>query len=178
MSTCNAAYLKNAFDSVGGFDEKFPSAHNEDRDLVWRVEELGPVVFAPEALIIHPPRRESFGKIARRVRVFETDFLLYAKSPAKYRKYISASPWRTIYFNVGVVQQLNDLKSNFRYLIKSFRPFHLLVGLGIILARWFYLGWFFPKYWKAHRVYRPDSRPAGNKNLCVAGVSKDAAARH
>ena len=160
MPSCNAAYLKSVFDRVGGFDESFRSAHNEDADLAWRVEEYGRVVYSPEVHIIHPPRCDGFFKIARRVRLFECDFLLFHKQRVKYKKYISPSPWWTIYWRIFVVQQLRDLKANCRYLVKSFRPLHFSLGLSLVIAQWFYLVRYFPAYLSAQRFYssRPNSR--------------------
>ena len=86
MPTCNAAYLKDAFDVAGGFDEAFPFAHNEDADLAWRVAEVGKTVFAPEVHVMHPPRSDRFSKRARWVRFLESEFLLYYKNQEKYRK--------------------------------------------------------------------------------------------
>lgn len=160
MPTCNAAYLKSVFNRVGGFDESFKFAHNEDADLVWRVEEYGKVVYSPEVHIIHPPRSDGFFKIVRKVRLFEWDFLLFNKQRDKYKKHIGPSPWWTIYWKIFVVQQLREMKSNCRYLVKSFKPLHFFVGLLRIFAQWFYLVRFFPAYLNAQRIYSswPNSR--------------------
>jgi GT2 family glycosyltransferase len=155
MPTCNAAYLKGAFDRAGGFDESFKFAHDEDADLAWRVEELGKMVFAPEVHIIHPPRRDKFMKRARWVRGLESEFLLYYKNPEKYRKYVkSPSPWWTIYWRVFVVGQLRSAKSCCKYFIKPFRPADFFIGLALTAARGFCLLQFFPAYWKARSSYR------------------------
>jgi len=154
MPTCNAAYRKHAFDRVGGFDEAFPFAHNEDADLVWRVEEVGKTVFAPEVHVIHPPRRDRFSKRARWVRFLESEFLLFYKNPHKYRKYISASPWWTIYWKVFVVGQLRLAKSFCRYLLNPFRPDYFIVGIALVVVRWFNLIRFLPEFWKAQSLYR------------------------
>ena len=154
VPTCNAAYLRKAFVDAGGFDESFRFAHDEDADLAWRVEELGAIVFAPEVHVIHPPRRDGFWKRARWLRGLESDFLLYYKNPAKYRKYISPSPWWTIYWKIFFVGQFWMTRSCFRYLAKPFKPEQFLIGLGLVLARWYNLIRFLPHYWKAQRFYR------------------------
>ena len=60
--TSNLAIRRDAFDSIGGFDERFTVPHMEDADLrerafaanvSWR--------FAPQAVVDHPPRRERWG---------------------------------------------------------------------------------------------------------------------
>lgn len=154
MPTCNAGYRKDVFDRVGGFDESFPFAHNEDADLAWRVEEIGKTVFAPEVHVMHPPRRDRFSKRARWVRFLESEFLLYYKNENKYRKYVNPSPWWTIYWNVFVVGQLQWLKSCCRYLLKPFRPHYFVVGVALIVVLWFNLIRFFPAYWRAQSLYR------------------------
>ena len=160
IPTCNAAYLKSIYDKVGGFDESFKHAHNEDADLAWRVEEYGRVVYSPDVHIIHPPRSDSFFRMARKVRIFEYDFLLFNKQPDKYKKYISPSPWWTIYWKIFVVQQMRYLKSNCRYLVKSFKPLQFSIGLALIGARWFYLVRFLPTYFNARALYRPKLLPS------------------
>jgi GT2 family glycosyltransferase len=154
IPTCNAAYRKDAFDVAGGFDESFPFAHNEDADLAWRVEEVGKTVFASEVHVIHPPRRDRFSKRARWVRFLESEFLLYYKNRTKYRKYISPSPWWTIYWNVFVMGQLRLSKSCCKYLVKPFKPFHFIIGIALVLVRWFNLLRFLPAYWRAQSFYR------------------------
>lgn len=154
VPTCNAAYFKKIFDAAGGFDESFRFAHDEDADLAWRAEELGKIVFAPEVHIVHPPRRDGFWKRARWLRGLESDFLLFYKNKDKYRKYISPSPWWTIYWKVCVIGQIGLAKSNCKYLIKPFRPHYFFVGMGLLLARWFNLVRYFPAYLKAQSFYR------------------------
>jgi GT2 family glycosyltransferase len=154
MPTCNAAYLKSAFDTVGGFDETFTFAHDEDADLAWRVEDLGKLVFVPEVHIIHPPRQDKFMKRAHWVRGLESEFLLFCKNPDKYRKYVGRSPWWTIYWRVFVVGQLQLLMSCGKYLLKPFRPYYFLVGTALVVVRWFDLIRFLPGYWRAQSFYR------------------------
>jgi len=154
LPTCNAGYRKDVFDKVGGFDESFRFPHDEDADLAWRVEELGKIVFAPDAQIIHPPRRDGFWRRARWLRGLESEFLLFYKNKDKYRKYVSPSPWWTIYWKVCVIGQIHLAKSSCRYLLRPFRPDYFIVGIGLLLARWFNLIRFFPDYLKAQSFYR------------------------
>jgi len=60
--TSNLMIRRDAFDSIGGFDERYTVPHMEDADLrerafaakiSWR--------FAPPAIVDHPPRRERWG---------------------------------------------------------------------------------------------------------------------
>jgi GT2 family glycosyltransferase len=154
VPTCNAAYLKSVFDAAGGFDEHFPFPHDEDTDLAWRVEDLGAIVFASAVHVLHPPRRDTFWKRARWVRMWQSDFLLYQKNPVKYKRYIGPSPWWTIYWTVFVMHQLRFARSCFRFVIISFQPQCFLQGLTLLVARWFGLIWYFPEYFRAQKTCR------------------------
>lgn len=154
LPTCNAAYRKDVFDRVGGFDVGFRFPHNEDADLAWRVEEMGRIVFAAAVHVIHPPRRDRFWKRARWVRYLESDFYLYYKNSYKYRNYISPSPWWTIYWKFCFLDQIELAKLSLKCLLGPFRPGQFLAGIGLILARWFNLIRFLPNYWNAQSLYR------------------------
>lgn len=164
LPTCNVAYAKSAFEAVGGFDESFTFAHNEDADLAWRVEELGKIVFAPTAHIMHPPRRDLFWKRACWVRFLQSEFRLYYKDQDKYQKYRSLSPWWNIYWNVFVVGQVQMIKSNCKYLIYPFKPQYFIVGIGLVAARWINLIRFYPAYYNAYRFYCKRTPANGHRN--------------
>ena len=56
--SCNFAIKKSLFDSLGGFDEKFPFAAMEDVDLKKRIDDLGEkIIYVPNAVVVHPWRR-------------------------------------------------------------------------------------------------------------------------
>jgi GT2 family glycosyltransferase len=60
--TSNLAMRRDAFDSIGGFDERFIVPHMEDADLRERAFAANvPWRFAPNAIVDHPPRRERWG---------------------------------------------------------------------------------------------------------------------
>jgi glycosyltransferase involved in cell wall biosynthesis len=52
--TCNIAYRRDALRSLGGFDPFL--IRGEDVAFGMRVLERGPIVFAPDAIVCHPPR--------------------------------------------------------------------------------------------------------------------------
>jgi glycosyltransferase involved in cell wall biosynthesis len=155
LPTCNAGYLRAAFDEVGGFDESYKFQFNEDADLAWRLAEVGTIVFAENVLIRHPPRLESFWKRARWIKLYEADFRLYYKNKAKYRAYISRSPWINIYWSVFVFGQLKLLKSYFRYLFNyPSKPTYFLIGIALTFVRTYYLIRFFPDYYRTYSINR------------------------
>jgi len=150
LPTCNAAFRKSAFETVGGFDCSFPFAHNEDADLAWRIKQLGEISFEKDVHVIHPPRQDSFKKLAGRMKMLQSEFLLYYKEPELYKKYRSCSPWKTIYWDVFFVHQLRHFKSDLKYL---FKPKYLFIGLALHFTWWFNLIRLFPQYQSASRLY-------------------------
>jgi len=152
--TCNVAYRRDAFEEIGGFEERFPFAHNEDADLAWRIEALGPFCYAPEALVIHPPRPESFKKMVLWVRYFESEFLLFARNPVAYRKYRSRSPWVTIYWKIFVDSNFQRSKAAIKDTLFRRRPDYSLIQLALILARSCFLIGLFPRFLRASRASR------------------------
>lgn len=66
--TCNALYRRDALALVGGFDERFPFAAFEDCDLAARLRGHGRIEWAPDAVVIHPPRRASWRAALQRLR--------------------------------------------------------------------------------------------------------------
>ena len=54
IDTYSAAFRKNVFMDMGGFDEHFPVANNEDTDLSYRLAAAGhKLVFNPKAFVYH-----------------------------------------------------------------------------------------------------------------------------
>ncbi len=161
--TCNVACRSDIFRQLGGFDERFRFPHNEDVDLAWRFESVGVMDFAAGAVIVHPPCRVSFFRKAARVRYLESEFLLFYKHPARYREHRSSSPWRTIYWQVCVVFQLQGLRSSLRFLLVEFHPHYFCLAVGLVIARWWNLIRLFPQFHRAAVKYRA---------LCRGGQSE------
>jgi len=66
--TCNLACRRDALLEVGGFDERFPYAAFEDCDLAAKLRARGEMVWAPEAVVVHPPRALTWRGTIRRLR--------------------------------------------------------------------------------------------------------------
>jgi GT2 family glycosyltransferase len=178
MRTCNAACRRDAFTQLGGFEERFPFPHNEDADFAWRLESLGRVSYVPDALIIHPPRPESFIAKARWVRYFESEFLLFARNPDAYRRHRSPSPWITIYWKIFVVSHFFYARSAVKYLFFKLRPRYAAIMIALIFARGWNLIRFFPRFLRASRTATAVGRPkgeAGGKNGLLCGAPGDLA---
>ena len=151
LPTCNAAFQRWAFQAIGGFDTSFPYAHNEDADLAWRIKLLGQVSFEPSVHIIHPPREESFKKLARRMRILESEFLLFHKNPTLYKANRNQSPWATIYREVFMKHLTRHLKSYFKFIT---RPKLLIQGIALNVVWWISLILLFPTFRNADRKYQ------------------------
>lgn len=82
---CNLAFRKDALERAGGFDENY-RFFREDTDIGFRVQEIGEVVFWPEAEVFHPPRRVSKAAVLRELVQVRGDVRLWKKFPEKYRK--------------------------------------------------------------------------------------------
>ena len=148
VPTCNAAYLKSALMFIDGFDESFPSPHNEDADVSWRIQQIGKVVFCSEMLVYHPPRKDTFRKVSRRMKIMESEFTLYQKSPALYKKYRDRNPLSHIYGKVF----FQHLGYHFLAKIKLWkRPILMLQGMALSMIWWLDLLVKFPSYLKMSR---------------------------
>lgn len=79
--TCNIAYRRSTLEQLGGFDEGFPFPAAEDRDLGYRGARLGPVVYEPAMVVVHPPRPIRVTDTVRRARFLQSEWRLHAKHP-------------------------------------------------------------------------------------------------
>ncbi|GMU77418.1 MAG: hypothetical protein AMXMBFR46_02190 [Acidimicrobiia bacterium] len=77
----NLAFRREAYDALGGFDERFRGWMPEDVDLAARARRLGSIAFAPAMVVRHPPRRVTFGELVARGQVVEGTWLLFRKNP-------------------------------------------------------------------------------------------------
>ena len=69
--TCNCAYRRDILLKVGGFDETFPFAAYEDVELAAKVQELGKIIWQPEAVVIHPERELTLQGVLRKLEHWE-----------------------------------------------------------------------------------------------------------
>lgn len=100
--TANCFVLKRALEQVNGFDERFRRAWREDADLYFSlIEQVGRVVHAPDAIVVHPVRSARWGECLRQHANLVFDALLYKKHPGLYRRRIRARPPWGYYLAVG-----------------------------------------------------------------------------
>ncbi len=102
--TANCFCKCDALAALGGFDERFTMAWREDSDLFLTLLEQGHrVVFAPEAIVVHPVRPARWGVSLQQQRRNFFNPLLYKKHPRLYRHWIQASPRRRYYSIVAAL---------------------------------------------------------------------------
>ena len=58
--SANIMVERQLFQSMGGFDEQFLIAAQEDQDLQWRIQQQHSIVFVPAAQMVHPVRWQKF----------------------------------------------------------------------------------------------------------------------
>ncbi len=69
--TCNCAYRRQSLVAVGGFDETFPYPACEDTELAARIGALGPIIWQPAAVVIHPQRPLTLRTVLNKLRHWE-----------------------------------------------------------------------------------------------------------
>jgi glycosyltransferase involved in cell wall biosynthesis len=85
--SANCFYKRCVLEELGGFDERFTIACQEDKDLFFSlVEKSKPLATAPEAIVFHPPSPAPWGISLGQQRKNMFEALLYKKHPALYRK--------------------------------------------------------------------------------------------
>ena len=66
--SCNMMVNRQTFEEMGGFDEGFPHASDEDTDFRERVKRADQaMLWVPDALIYHPPVRRTWGRHSARL---------------------------------------------------------------------------------------------------------------
>lgn len=151
IPTCNAAYLRELLNEIGGFDETFPYPHNEDADIGWQMQEKGEVKFCANMRVYHPPRVDKFKKVAKRMDILESEFTLYQKNPNLYQKYRDTNPLKHIYYQVFVKTMWYYTYSRIKYWQK---PKLMFQGLALTAYWYFDLIRKYPRYRSIYRTIR------------------------
>jgi GT2 family glycosyltransferase len=90
--TCNCAYRREVLLKVGGFDESFPFPAYEDTELAARVQQFGPIVWQPDAVVVHPERALTTRGVIKKlhhweyvlIMGFRYGYLAWRQYPVKY----------------------------------------------------------------------------------------------
>lgn len=102
--SCNIAVRADRFRALGGFDEGFAVAHMEDQDLRERLTASGVrILWVPEAVVDHPPRRQPSGRALGLLRAAEVRYLVKYHAPRPLR-------WRLLRgiasLRIGIIRSL------------------------------------------------------------------------
>ena len=84
-ATADMAYRREALDSVGGFDERFPRAYREDADLALRVRAAGWRLASGRRTVAHPARSADRWVSVRRQAGNADDALMRAVHGRRWR---------------------------------------------------------------------------------------------
>jgi GT2 family glycosyltransferase len=85
--SANIMIEKRLFDAIGGFDEQFKIAAQEDQDLQIQVLKQTGIVFIKEALVVHPVRVPGFNKALSQVKIRTMNYLYYATKNRQWLGY-------------------------------------------------------------------------------------------
>ncbi|MBS1791227.1 MAG: glycosyltransferase [Acidobacteria bacterium] len=69
--TCNCAYRREALVQAGGFDETFPYPAYEDTDLASQLQQFGPILWQPDAVVYHPQRPLTLRAVLKKLTHWE-----------------------------------------------------------------------------------------------------------
>lgn len=82
LSTCNAGYKKNILKQVAGFNEDFPSASGEDRDLNIRIHRAGGRLRLDEKIIVYHEKGLNLKDFLKRhFNYGKAAYIIYSKYP-------------------------------------------------------------------------------------------------
>lgn len=151
--TCNAAYKRISLLQIGGFDEFFPNPHNEDTDVSWRMKEIGHIHFCSTMRVFHPPRKDSFSKVAKRMKIMNCEFKLFEKNPTQYRKYRDSSPFKHIYVEIFI----KTIGYYFLSRIKLWKkPTQMIQGVSLAMIWWYDLITKLPEFYRKNKIVMRD----------------------
>ncbi len=84
VDTYAAAYRRDAFEAVGGFDESFPLPSVEDQELSFRVARGGArMVFCPKAVVTHHHANDPGAYFCKKVKIGYWKMRVLARFPEK-----------------------------------------------------------------------------------------------
>ncbi|HEY9668955.1 MAG TPA: glycosyltransferase [Coleofasciculaceae cyanobacterium] len=123
--TANCFYRRDAIAAIGGFDERFTAAWREDSDLFFTLLKCGSqFVQAPDAIVVHPIRKASWGVSLTQQRKAMFNALLYKKHPNLYREKLQpVTPWHYYWIVSAIAVALWGGLSG--------HPYFALVAIGV-----------------------------------------------
>ena len=131
--TCNCAYRKDVLYAIGGFDERFVYPAFEDVDLAARALERGSIVWAPDAVVIHPQRRLTARGVLKKLRHWPFVLLMgYRYGYLGWKRYPVRHPRLRVALLSVIALPAAKLRTAARELLRSPRVAFQLMLLAII----------------------------------------------
>lgn len=81
--TANVMIERKLFEEIGGFDEQFKLAAQEDQDIFLRIKERTEIVFVQDAIVVHPVR---FGTLKSKLAAIPVTFSNWSHYFRKHHK--------------------------------------------------------------------------------------------
>jgi hypothetical protein len=94
----------------------------------------------------HPPRVDQFKKVAKRMKILESEFRLFYKDKYSYQLNRANSAWKNIYWEIGCKTQWYYLKSRLKFWKQ---PILLMQGVSLTLIWWYDLVRLYPRFRKS-----------------------------
>jgi GT2 family glycosyltransferase len=100
--SANIAIQANLFRQLGGFDEQFKIAAQEDQDFYIRLQSCTTIKFIPGAAVIHPVRFLAFDEAKRKIKAQIDNYMKFA---LKHKAHFGYKNKSQIYFQRGILFQ-------------------------------------------------------------------------
>lgn len=152
--TCNIAYKKAVLKKIGGFDTWY-KFHCGDIDLALQVLKVGSIIFAPEVLVVHPPRPTKFFSLIKSTRFITSEFRLFLKFPEFFsQKYPHRNIFSQVIFVNSIWQRLFLIKHFSDWLHKKPLSYLLYVTQKLLEITAILLQ--IPHFWKIYQELRQE----------------------
>jgi glycosyltransferase involved in cell wall biosynthesis len=142
---CNIAYRRQVLVAANGFDEQ--SAYGEDAQLAAAVLQQGPIVFWPQATIVHPPRPRIFSDEYLWEEQLEGLFRLYHRQPEFFRRHWGRSFPAAVAWRLGIGSTAKQALVLSPWILRNPRLYFRF--LGLLLRERAALFTLLPAFWRA-----------------------------
>ncbi len=131
--TCNCAYRREVLLQVGGFDETFPYPAYEDTELAARAQQIGRIVWEPEAVVIHPQRLLTLRAVLKKLRHWEYVLLMgHRYGYLAWKQYPTRYPRLRVVLLSVIALPMAKFEAAVRWIGHKPKDAVKLLGFGII----------------------------------------------
>jgi glycosyltransferase involved in cell wall biosynthesis len=131
--TCNIAYRRDVLVAIGGFDETFPYPAYEDTELAARAQEHGPIVWQPEAVVVHPERPLTARAVLKKLRHWDYILLMgFRYGYLAWRRYPVRHPRMRVALLAVIALPASKFRTAASWLFRNPVASLKLAALGVI----------------------------------------------